>query len=84
MSEVYTDRYNAFRKVLRVVRKSADLTQLELSKKLNRPQSYVSKYEGGDRRVDMIETYEICMACNLSLSAFSRMLEKELLADKLD
>jgi transcriptional regulator with XRE-family HTH domain len=40
-------------------RKSADLTQDELAKKLSRPQSFVSKYERGERRLDVVEFLEL-------------------------
>jgi transcriptional regulator with XRE-family HTH domain len=43
-------------------RKSAGLTQHELAKRLRRPQSFVAKYEGGERRVDVLEFIEICKA----------------------
>jgi transcriptional regulator with XRE-family HTH domain len=43
-------------------RKSAGLTQHELSKRLHKPQSFVAKYEGGERRVDVVEFIEICKA----------------------
>jgi len=43
-------------------RKTAGLTQRELAKHLRRPQSFVAKYEGGERRVDVVEFIEICRA----------------------
>jgi transcriptional regulator with XRE-family HTH domain len=43
-------------------RKTAGLTQRELAKRLRRPQSFVAKYEGGERRVDVVEFIEICRA----------------------
>jgi transcriptional regulator with XRE-family HTH domain len=43
-------------------RKTAGLTQHELAKRLRRPQSFVAKYEGGERRVDVVEFVEICKA----------------------
>jgi Helix-turn-helix len=41
---------------------NAGLTQHELAKRLRRPQSFVAKYEGGERRVDVVEFIEICKA----------------------
>ena len=47
--------YARFRSLLIEARQSADLTQVELAKKIGKPQSYVSKYETGERRLDVVE-----------------------------
>jgi len=44
-----------FRAVMVEAREKAGLTQEELARRLNRPQSFVAKYEGGERRLDMVE-----------------------------
>jgi transcriptional regulator with XRE-family HTH domain len=44
------------------VRHSAGIRQQALAKKLNRPQSFVAKYEGGERRLDLIEFIAIARA----------------------
>jgi transcriptional regulator with XRE-family HTH domain len=56
---------NKFRELLVGVRKAAGLTQAELSQKLNRPQSFVSKYERGERRLDVIEFGEVAKALSV-------------------
>lgn len=56
---LYERSYAVFTDLLKEERKSAGLTQAQLAKKLRRPQSYVSKYERGDRRLDVIELLEI-------------------------
>ncbi|OPH81282.1 helix-turn-helix domain-containing protein [Nitrobacter vulgaris] len=43
-------------------RKHAGLTQHELARRLKRPQSFVAKYEGGERRIDVIEFVTIVRA----------------------
>lgn len=43
-------------------RNKAGLTQHELAKRLGKPQSFVAKYEGGERRVDVTELITICRA----------------------
>jgi transcriptional regulator with XRE-family HTH domain len=48
-------RYKAFLALLRDARKEAKLTQVQVAKRLNCPQSYVSKCEAGERRVDAVE-----------------------------
>lgn len=55
---------------LKQLRVQANLTQLELAERLGRPQSYVSKYECGDRRLDLTEIRSISIACNVTLPEF--------------
>jgi transcriptional regulator with XRE-family HTH domain len=59
---LYERNYAAFTDLLKEERKKAGLTQAKLAKKLRRPQSYVSKYERGDRRLDVIEFLEIAQS----------------------
>jgi transcriptional regulator with XRE-family HTH domain len=58
----FTKDYERFRKILIESRKASGLTQADLSAKLLRPQSYVSKYERGERRLDVIEFLQIVNA----------------------
>lgn len=55
MSDIYSKRYQKFLKRLRKARKESALTQVEAADALEKPQSYVSKCENGERRVDIIE-----------------------------
>lgn len=48
--------------MLREVRLSANVTQSELASRLSRPQSFVAKYEGGERRLDVIELIHVLRA----------------------
>jgi transcriptional regulator with XRE-family HTH domain len=57
--------YKKFRELLVEVRRAAGLTQAELSRQLNRPQSFVSKYERGERRLDVIEFGEVARALSV-------------------
>ena len=41
-------------------RNVAGLTQAQVARALERPQSFVAKYEGGERRLDVIELIEVC------------------------
>jgi transcriptional regulator with XRE-family HTH domain len=52
---VQSTRYQAFLQRLRQARLEAGLTQEDVAEKLDKPQSYVSKCESGERRVDFIE-----------------------------
>ena len=55
MSTVHSPRYRQFLKKLRAARLDAGLTQQQVARALRKPQSFVSKCESGERRVDVIE-----------------------------
>ena len=69
---------DALLKLLREVRAEMGLNQTELAKRLGRPQNFVSLYERGVRRLDLLEVREVCKALSVPLSAFVRRLEKRL------
>lgn len=54
-SREYVRQYRVFLQRLRQARKDAGLTQVEVSRRMGRPQSFVSKCESGERRVDFVE-----------------------------
>lgn len=64
--------------LLRDIRKEAGLSQLQLANKLGMPQSFVSKYESGERRLDVLELRIICSALDMTLDAFVKKLERKL------
>ncbi|SDC53976.1 Helix-turn-helix domain-containing protein [Cupriavidus sp. YR651] len=66
--------------LLRVKREEAKLTQVEIAKSLGVRQAFVSKCELGQRRMDVIELREWCIALGTSVSAFMDELESTLLA----
>ncbi|MBI3343375.1 MAG: helix-turn-helix transcriptional regulator [Gammaproteobacteria bacterium] len=62
--------------LLRQVRLDANLTQLQLAEKIGQTQSYVSKYENGEQRLDLIELEAVCKVIGISLTDFvGRYLE---------
>lgn len=62
--------------LLKQVRLDAGLRQSDLADKLGAPQSFVSKYESGERRLDILELRQICEAVGITLSEFIKRLEK--------
>lgn len=58
-------RYESLRSALSKARKARGLTQTELADRLSRPQSFVSKYESGERSLDVIEFIEVCGALSV-------------------
>jgi len=58
--------------LLRKVRVDADLTQGQVAKKIGQTQSYVSKYENGEQRLDLIELEAVCKAVGVPLTDFVR------------
>jgi transcriptional regulator with XRE-family HTH domain len=60
-----------FRTLLKDLRRSQGLSQAALAERLGLPQSYVSKYETGERRLDFVETAVLCDALNTSLVALA-------------
>jgi len=64
--------------LLRSVRSKAGLTQAEVAERVGLPQSFVSKYESGERRLDLIELKQVCKALGIALAEFVRRFEKEI------
>ena len=73
-NSIFTERYNRFRLLLIEARTVKDLTQAELANKLKRPQSFVSKYERGERRLDVVEFFEVARALGIDAIAFLNVL----------
>lgn len=59
---IHSAEHQALRELLTAARKSAGLTQEEVARRLGRPQSFVAKYEGGERRIDFIEFIAVAQA----------------------
>jgi len=57
-----TPRQQQLQDLLINLRKSKSFTQAEIAQRLGRPQSFVAKYEGGERRLDVVEFIEVAQA----------------------
>lgn len=70
MSSVHTKSYQEFLRKLRQARMDAKLTQGEVAKALKKPQSFVSKCESGERRVDVAELQDFAAIYKRPLQFF--------------
>ena len=61
----FSRKHLQFRKLLVLARRDAGLTQVALAKKLGRPQSFVSKFERGERRLDVAEFLDVARALGI-------------------
>jgi transcriptional regulator with XRE-family HTH domain len=68
---IWNKDYKAFLAKLRQARQDSGLTQMEAAKKLKKKQSYVSKCESGERRVDVAELKEFSRVYGKSPSYFT-------------
>ncbi len=58
-------RYDQFERALLEARQAKNLTQQEVASRLGKPQSYISKYESGERRLDVVEFLTVCEALEI-------------------
>lgn len=72
---IFTEKYKFFCEALIDARLRSGLTQQELSKKIGRPQSYVSKYEVGERRLDIVEFLEIASVLSITPNAIIKKIK---------
>ena len=64
--------------LLREMRLQAGKRQEDVASSVGQPQSYVSKYETGERSLDVLEVRALCLAMDTSLSDFVGILERRL------
>jgi transcriptional regulator with XRE-family HTH domain len=72
---IYTHEYKILLRLLRETRERAGVTQVELARRLEQTQSYVSKVELGDRRLDLVQLRTILLALGASLGDFVSQFE---------
>lgn len=79
MKTIFDESYNTLIECLKDERKKKNLTQLELARLINRDQSYVSRYERFERRLDVIEVRTLCISIGLNFPEFISRFEKILM-----
>jgi transcriptional regulator with XRE-family HTH domain len=75
LKSVFTKEYEALVRTLIEERKKRGLTQADIAHRLGRPQSFVSKYERGERRLDVVEFIYVAKTVGISAAALIRKLE---------
>lgn len=73
---VFTHDYQVLRTLLRKQREAAGLTQIDLAERIDETQSYVSKCERGERRLDLVQLRVFCRAIGISLTDFVKDFER--------
>jgi transcriptional regulator with XRE-family HTH domain len=73
---IHSGQYAIFLRVFRETRQRAGLNQVELAAMLGRTQSFISKCERGERRIDVVELRSFCKAFGVSLRQFVAKFER--------
>jgi transcriptional regulator with XRE-family HTH domain len=72
---IHSPQHQKLRELLVAARKKAKLTQAEVAERLGRPQSFVAKYEGGERRLDVIEFMVVASVLGADPAKLMRKLQ---------
>ena len=67
---IHDPKYQVFRQMLLDARKEKGLQQVEVAERLGKTQSFVSKYERGERRLDFCEFIEVATALEIDPARF--------------
>lgn len=73
---IYSDEYAKFLDHLKQSRKEASITQEQLAESLGQTQSFISKVERGERRLDLVELRAFCNALGVDFPSFVSQLDK--------
>lgn len=74
----YLPETTLLKELLRDVRDRAGLRQSDLADAIDRPQSFISEYEAGQRRLDLVELRAVCLACGTTLRKLVDEYERRL------
>jgi transcriptional regulator with XRE-family HTH domain len=74
---IHSAEYAVFLQHFRKTRRRSGLTQIQLASKTGETQSFISKCERGERRIDIVELRAFCRAFGLSLKQFVTSFERE-------
>jgi transcriptional regulator with XRE-family HTH domain len=75
---VHTPEYTLLLRMLRELRQSAGVTQTELAERVGQTQSFISKWERGEVRLDVVQLLAICRVLGTTLTTFVQDYERRL------
>lgn len=75
---IYSKEYALFLEQLRQTRQQKGLTQTDVAVRLGQTQSFISKVERGERRIDIVELRQLCAVMGVEFVTFVDQLEKSL------
>jgi len=78
LKHIHSQDHQKLCALLRDARAQVGITQAELAARLDVAQSFVSKYESGERRLDVLELRAVCTALGTSFNKFVRSIDQEL------
>ena len=78
---IYRPEHTVLLSLLKKHRKAAGLTQVQCSKALERPQSFMSDVESGTRRLDIVQLRDLCKVLGIGLQDLIAEFEKSLPED---
>ena len=84
MSSIYDRKYKIAVECLKAFRMQSKMTQQELAYNLGCSQAYISKYEQGQKRLDIIEIRDICNCLGVSLPEFVDEFESRIKKEGID
>lgn len=74
-ASVFTAAYGEFLKALREARTQTGVRQVDLAARVGKPQSFISKVEKGERRLDVVELIAILRALKVTPADFIERLD---------
>lgn len=69
-------RQERLRTLLIEARQTAELTQADVAKRLGKPQSFIAKYEGGERRLDVVEFLDLAKAIGFDAAKMLKRVQR--------
>lgn len=78
---IFSREQEVLQNLLRQLRREAGLRQADLAERLEKPQPFVSRYEKGEKLLDLVELRQVCQALGTTLPDFIQRYEAALVRD---